>query len=79
LQWKASPGATRYQIYWRKAWGNDWTDSRAVGDETEVSLPGLSIDDHVFGVAAVGADGHESLVSSYVERRVPRPAVKLLR
>jgi hypothetical protein len=79
LQWTASPGATGYRIYWRKAWGNDWTDSRLVGDQTEVSLPGLSIDDHVFGVAAVRADGNESLVSSYVERRAPRPAVKLVR
>ena len=29
-------------------------------------LPNVSIDDVVFGVAAVGADGHESLVSEYV-------------
>jgi hypothetical protein len=42
-----------------------------------VSLPGLSIDDNVFGVAAVGLDGHESLVSAYVERRARRPDVKL--
>jgi len=78
LQWKASPGATGYRIYWREAWGNDWTDSRLVENETEVSLPGLSIDDHVFGVAAVGPDGHESLVSSYVENRARRRDVKLL-
>ena len=29
-------------------------------------LPGLSIDDYVFGVAAIGADGNESLVAAYV-------------
>lgn len=78
LQWKASPGATAYRVYWRDAWANDWSHSRLVGNQAQVTLPGLSIDDHVFGVAAVGPDGHESLVSSYVERRVQRPDVKLL-
>ena len=61
LQWKASPGAVAYRIYWRDAWTNDWTHSRLVGNQTQFTLPGLSIDDHVFGVAAVGADGQESL------------------
>ena len=77
LQWQASPGAVAYRVYWRDAWANDWTQSRLVGDQTQVSLPGLSIDDYVFGVAAVGPDGHESLVSAYVERRARRPDVKL--
>ena len=77
LQWQAVPGATAYRIYWRDAWANDWSQSRLVGDQTQLSLPGLSIDDNVFGVAAVGPDGHESLVSAYVERRARRPVVKL--
>ena len=29
-------------------------------------MQNVSIDDFVFGVAAIGADGHESLVSAYV-------------
>ena len=33
---------------------------------TEIVLPDVSIDDHVFGVAAIGPGGHESLVSAYV-------------
>ena len=78
LQWKASPGATAYRIYWREPWSNDWSHARLIGDETQFTVPGLSIDDHVFGVAAIGADGHESLISAYVERRAKRPAVKLL-
>jgi hypothetical protein len=78
LQWKASPGAVAYRIYWRDAWENDWSHSRLLGNQIQITLPGLSIDDHVFGVAAVGADGQESLVSAYVERRVKRPDVKLL-
>jgi len=77
LQWLPSPGATGYRVYWREAWANDWKESRLVGDETEFTLPGVSIDDHVFGVAAVGPEGHESLVSAYVEQRQRRGPVKL--
>ena len=36
-------------------------------------LPGLQIDDHVFGVAAVDAAGHESVVAPYVS--LPRAPV----
>jgi acetylornithine deacetylase/succinyl-diaminopimelate desuccinylase-like protein len=79
LQWLSSPGATGYRIYWRETWSNDWRESRLIADETEFTLPGVSIDDHVFGVAAVGADGHESLVSAYVEQRQKRGPVKLQR
>ena len=78
LQWLPSPGATAYRIYWRETWSNDWRESRLVGDATEFTLPGVSIDDHVFGVAAVGPGGHESLVSAYVERRQKRANVKLV-
>ena len=78
LQWLPSPGATGYRIYWRETWSNDWRESRLIGDATELTLPGISIDDHVFGVAAVGPDGHESLVRAYVEQRQKRGPVKLV-
>jgi hypothetical protein len=66
LQWQASPGAAGYRIYWRDTWSNDWQRSQYVGNVTRFTLPNVSIDDYVFGVAAVSADGHESLVSAYV-------------
>ncbi len=66
LEWQASPGAVGYRIFWRDAWTLDWQHERFVGDVTEAVLTGLSIDDHVFGVAAVGPGGHESTVSVYV-------------
>jgi len=66
LRWVASPGATSYRIYWREAWTSDWQHSQQVGNVTEYMFPKMSIDDFVFGVAAVGADGHESLISAYV-------------
>ena len=66
LRWTAAPGATAYRIYWRDASANDWQESRLVGNVTEFVLEKRSIDDHVFGVSAVGADGHESMISAYV-------------
>jgi hypothetical protein len=55
-------------VYWREAWAADWQNSRLITQGTSVVIPNLSIDDYVFGVAAVGADGHESLVTAYVPR-----------
>ena len=63
LQWKASSGASAYRIFWREAWGPDWQHEMLVGNVTEATLPNTLIDDLVFGVAAVDASGHESLVS----------------
>lgn len=66
LQWVASPGAVAYRVYWRPAWSSDWEHTALVGNVTEHVMPNVSIDDYVFGVSAIGADGHESLVSAYV-------------
>jgi hypothetical protein len=66
LRWKAAPGATAYRVFWRETWAPDWRHERTVGGVTELVLAGLSIDDHVFGVAALGPAGHESLVAAYV-------------
>jgi hypothetical protein len=66
LQWKASSGASAYRIFWREAWGGDWQHEMLVGNATEATLPNTLIDDLVFGVAAVDASGHESLVSPYI-------------
>lgn len=75
VRWKPSPGAVAYRVFWRETWTPDWQHERTLGDVSEVVLPGLSIDDHVFGVAAVGPTGHESLVSAYVNP--PRPLVEI--
>ena len=66
LAWTASPGASAYRIFWREAWGPDWQHELLVGNVTETTLPNTLIDDLVFGVAAVDAAGHESLVSPYL-------------
>ncbi|TVP74698.1 MAG: M20/M25/M40 family metallo-hydrolase [Gemmatimonadales bacterium] len=70
LRWQPSEGAVGYRVFWRTAWGPDWQHELWVGDVTEFVLRDMSIDDFVFGVAAVGPDGHESLVAPFV--RPPR-------
>jgi hypothetical protein len=65
LVWNRSSGASGYRVVWREAWAPDWTFSRLVTDTT-LALPDLTVDDYVFGVAAIGPGGHESLVSAYV-------------
>ena len=65
LRWTGTTGAARYRVVWREAWAPDWKYSRTVTD-TMLVLRDLTIDDYVFGVAAVGPGGHESLVSAYV-------------
>jgi hypothetical protein len=66
LRWKAAAGATAYRVFWREAWGQDWQHEMVVGGVTEFTLPNTLIDDLVFGVAAVDAAGHESVVAPYV-------------
>jgi Peptidase family M28 len=77
LQWDAVPGAVGYRVYWRDTWSNSWEHSQTVGAVTQYIFDGLSIDDWVFGVAAIGADGHESLVSAYVSQVRKMTEVKL--
>jgi hypothetical protein len=70
MQWETVPGAAGYRIVWREAWTPDWQHEIRVGNVAEHTLHDISIDDYVFGVAAIGPGGHESLISAYV--RPPR-------
>ncbi len=64
MRWNASPGAVAYRVYWRDTWTNDWQHAQTVGNVTQYTLKNVSIDDFVFGVSAIGADGQESAVSA---------------
>jgi hypothetical protein len=68
LRWLASPGASSYRVYRRDPWSQAWESSEAVGNVTQYVVQGASIDDWVFGVAAVGPGGQESLISAWVPR-----------
>ena len=62
LKWEKAEGAVGYRIYWRETTSPTWDNHRFVGDVSEYTLDGIVIDNFFFGVAAVGADGHESVV-----------------
>ena len=51
-----------YKVYWRDTTSPTWDHSIFVGDTTQTTLEGIVIDNFMFGVAAVGTDGHESPV-----------------
>ncbi len=62
FKWTKSKNAVGYKIYWRDTTSPTWDHSRYVGDVSEFTLDGIVIDNFFFGIAAVGKDGHESVV-----------------
>lgn len=64
LKWtnSESKNIKGYKVYWRHTTSPNWEFSRFVGKANEVTLKGIVIDNFLFGVAAVGKNGHESLV-----------------
>ncbi|UCE69672.1 MAG: M28 family metallopeptidase [Flavobacteriaceae bacterium] len=62
LRWDPAEGAVGYKVYWRDTTSPTWDHYRYVENTTEVTLDGIVIDNYLFGVAAVGKDGHESPV-----------------
>ena len=62
FKWDKVDGAVGYKIYWRDTTSPTWDHSRFVGDVSEFTLNGIVIDNYFFGIAAVGPNGHESVV-----------------
>ncbi|MES2124722.1 MAG: M28 family metallopeptidase [Gemmatimonadota bacterium] len=59
----AGPQPLGYKVYWRDTTAPQWQHWRWVpGSDRSVVLQGIIIDDFDFGVAAVDAAGHESLI-----------------
>lgn len=52
-----------YKIYWRPTSAPLWEHSKFVGDVNKFTLEGIVIDNYLFGVSAVGKNGHESIVA----------------
>lgn len=76
MRWNASPGAVAYRIYWRDTWNNDWEHSQTIGNVTQFTLKNVNIDDFVFGVSAISAEGQESMVTGYVSPVRPGTTIK---
>lgn len=65
VRWSPVKDAATYRVHWRRADRNDWSDSRVVPSDAanELILPAIIVDDNFFGVSAISAEGHESLVT----------------
>jgi len=70
LRWKDAPAddLAGYAIVLRSSTAPWWEQQILVGKVTEYTLPGLGIDDIIFGVKAIDSEGHESLVAPWVAR-----------
>jgi hypothetical protein len=91
ITWPYVKGAAGYVIRWRRTDANQWQESRRVGasdcaqgiqteknttaSECQVVLPHIRVDDWVFGVSSVGANGFESPVASAVPGGAFKPYV----
>ncbi len=64
LRWESSDDDSilGYKIYWRNTTSPQWEYSRFVGYTNNFELEGIIIDNYFFGVAAVGKNGHESVI-----------------
>ncbi|MCF2874193.1 MULTISPECIES: M28 family peptidase [unclassified Tenacibaculum] len=63
LKWDKVEDARGYKIYWRDTTSPTWDYSRYVNDLNEFTLDGIVIDNYFFGIAAVGKNGYESLIT----------------
>jgi peptidase M28-like protein len=83
LRWKdPTPAAdlAGYAVVMRSTTAPYWDHDIFVGKVNEYTFPNLSIDDIVLGVKAIDNDGHESLVSPYVNPpAAPRKPIELVK
>jgi hypothetical protein len=63
FEWDKVEGAKGYKIYWRDTTSPPWDHFKYIENSTEVTLEGIVVDNFFFGIAAVGENGHESIVS----------------
>jgi hypothetical protein len=62
IEWKPAPGATAYEVLWRKTTDADFPEENLMQTtEPKVDLPD-SKDNVIFGVRSVDAKGHRSLI-----------------
>src|ERR1051326_5662009 len=62
IEWKSAPGATAYEVLWRKTTDADFPEENLLRtSEPKVDLPD-SKDNVIFGVRSVDAKGHRSLI-----------------
>jgi len=78
LSWATVPGAVSYRAWWRDSLDPAWTHSRLAGNATSAKLEKVNIDDWLFGVSSISAEGYESPVSFPFGDAPVAPGVKTL-
>lgn len=70
LEWEPanSNSVFAHKLYWRETTESQWSHHRFAGPEGRHTLEGIVIDNYLFGVASVSAQGNESVVA------FPKPA-----
>ncbi|WP_164157734.1 M20/M25/M40 family metallo-hydrolase [Sandarakinorhabdus rubra] len=64
VSWTKVPGAAGYKVWWRDTTAPQWQYSRtAPADATSLVLEHAVIDDWLFGVSTIAADGSESPIA----------------
>jgi hypothetical protein len=69
LNWKEAapvPDLAGYAVVLRSTLAPYWEKEIFAGKATQLLIPGVDIDNHIFGVKAIDTDGNESMVSAYV-------------
>jgi hypothetical protein len=72
IRWQRPPGADTFIVRWRRTDASQWQHSLrtsrelAAHNQIHLELPGIRVDDWVFGVSSMSADGYESPVASAV-------------
>ncbi len=79
VKWTPAADAADYRAWWRETTAPQWTQSRRVGVSGEAKLANVNIDDWLFGLSAISADGWESPVvfpgpAGSFKRAPPQPA-----
>jgi hypothetical protein len=64
LTWTTAPGlpSAGFRVHWRDTTEPAWSHERDAGKSETLTLTNIPIDDFIFGVASVSADGFESPV-----------------
>jgi len=80
LTWAPVSGAASYIARWRRTDASQWQESKSMpssgcASECKTVLPHIRVDDWVFGVSSVGANGFESPVASAVPGGAFKPYV----
>jgi len=66
-----------YAVVTRATTAPFWEQEVFVGKVTEYTLPNVSIDDVIFGVKAIDAQGHESPVAAWVNPPATKARIEL--